>query len=179
MEFGKISSEELEQIDFTLPAEPVENKSVLQKNKFKSSQVFAGCAKWGTKDWIGKFYAEGTKEKDFLSCYAKLFDCIELNATFYKTPSHDQIKKWRDQVGDDFKFCPKFPQVITHMKRLKNCEKEVDEFLSSIVKFSNNLGCIFLMPHPQTGPNNLDTLHKFITALPKDIDLFLELRNPA
>ncbi|MGI8951526.1 MAG: DUF72 domain-containing protein [Chitinophagaceae bacterium] len=178
MEFGKISPKELEQIDFTLPPDPAENKIVLQKNKTQNSKTFVGCAKWGRKDWIGKFYPEGTKEKDFLSYYAKLFDCIELNATFYKIPTDEQIKKWKENVGKDFKFCPKFPQVVTHLRRLKNCEREIDEFLGAMIKFENNLGSIFLMPHPQMGLKHLDTIQKFITSLPKDIDLFLELRNP-
>jgi uncharacterized protein YecE (DUF72 family) len=178
MEFGKIPSDELEQIDFNLPQEPAINQFILHKEGHQQKQIHVGCAKWGRKDWIGKFYPQGTKEKDFLSYYARLFDCIELNATFYKTPSLEQIKRWKGEVAGGFKFCPKFPQLITHMKRLRNCEREVDRFFKAIFEFDDNLGCIFLMPHPQMGPKQLEIIHAFVESLPKDIDLYLELRHP-
>jgi uncharacterized protein YecE (DUF72 family) len=78
---------------------------------------------------------------------------------------------------DGFIFCPKFTQAITHIKRLKNADKEVDEFLSAVSEFKEKLGPVFLMPHPQFGPKNLETLQTFIKNIPKDVDLFLELRN--
>lgn len=177
MKFGKISEPGLENIKLELPPDPPQNKLILSGLKPAKPKVFVGCAKWGRKDWIGKFYPPGSKEKDFFSYYAKLFNCIELNATYYKIPTSEQIKKWCDNVGGDFKFCPKFPQLITHMKRLKNCDREVDEFLSAIIQFKNNLGPVFLMPHPQMGLKSLEIIQQFIESLPKDIDLFLELRN--
>jgi uncharacterized protein YecE (DUF72 family) len=177
MEFGKINASELERIQLNLSPDPPQNKLILSKVKPAKPKVFVGCAKWGRKDWIGKFYPPGTKEKDFFSYYSKLFNCIELNATYYKIPTSEQIKKWRDNVDTNFKFCPKFPQIITHMKRLRNCEREVDEFLNAIVQFENNLGPVFLMPHPQMGLKSMDVIQQFIESLPKDIDLFLELRN--
>lgn len=178
MDFGKLTTHELSNVDFSLPADSPENKNILNNNQSKEKKFFVGCAKWGRKDWIGKFYPEGTKEKDFLSYYAKLFNCIELNATFYKVPDKAQTKRWKENVGVDFKFCPKFPQVITHMKRMKNCERDVDLFLEAMYELGNNLGPVFLMPHPQTSPKHIDTLTRFISSLPKDIDLFLELRHP-
>ena len=65
MDFGKIPEKELLQTDFTLPPDPPENKEVLKRGKGKT-KFYIGCAKWGRKDWIGKLYPQGTKEKDFL-----------------------------------------------------------------------------------------------------------------
>lgn len=178
MEFGKLNEDDLSHADLSLPADAPENKKIFAKDKHKNKQVFVGCAKWGRKDWVGKFYPEKTKEKDFLSYYAKLFNCIEFNAAFYKNPTEAQVLKWKEQVPPHFKFCPKFPQVITHMKRLRNCEQQVDDFLKSMYAFGDNLGPIFLMPHPQMQPAQLDVIENFITSLPTDIDLFLELRHP-
>jgi uncharacterized protein YecE (DUF72 family) len=177
MEFGKVPDKELEQIDFKLPPDPKATTEVLKKGKGKT-KFYVGCAKWGRKDWIGKLYPAGTKEKDFLEYYAKLFNCIEFNATFYKSPTREQVAKWKEKVPKGFKFMPKFPQVVTHLKRLKNTKNEVDEFLSSVSEFKNNLGPIFLMPHPQLAPKGLETVETFIEDLPKDIDVFLELRHP-
>jgi len=179
MEFGKVDPAVLEKIDFTLPPDRVETTRVLQTLGGKQKpQVWVGCAKWGRKDWVGKIYPRGTKEADFLAQYAKRFNCIELNTTFYRMPTVSQTEAWRGKVGEDFMFCPKFTDQITHMLRLRNTQELTDRFLEGIRGFRNNLGPIFLMPHPGMGPNTIDTLEAFIQSLPDDLDLFTEVRHP-
>src|ERR1051326_8423593 len=145
MEFGKVEPKELSKIDLSLPPEPKANKAVLEKNKAKSkTRIFIGCAKWGRKDWLGKIYPKKTKEADFLDHYAQRFNSIELNATFYQIWEQNTIKKWRDKTGDDFIFCPKFYQAITHRRRLKNADDVTDLFLRSVHDFGKKLGPCFL-----------------------------------
>jgi uncharacterized protein YecE (DUF72 family) len=177
MDFGKIDEKELDTIDFTLPPDPAGTKEVLAKGKGKT-KFFIGCAKWGRKDWIGKLYPPGTKEKDFLEHYARQFNCIEFNATFYKSPGVTDVEKWKSKVPKGFQFFPKFPQTITHLKRLKNVDHELDAFLNAIMAFKENLGPLFLMPHPQLGPKHIEQLEMFITRFPKDVALYTELRHP-
>lgn len=178
MEFGKVTPEELEQINFSLPPDKAETTRLLAKHKSTtSSQVFVGCAKWGRKDWVGKIYPKGTKEADFLPHYAKFFNTIELNATFYKLPSKEQTSNWKNKVGPDFRFCPKFSDTITHMRRLKGAQELTDRFLEGISGFGENLGPSFLMAHPGMGPKTLDTIAQFLDTLPKDFEVFVELRH--
>jgi len=176
MEFGKLEDRDLAHTDLTLPAEPVTNDEVLKKGK-GNTKFFVGCAKWGRKDWIGKIYPNGTKEKDFLKYYAQQFNSIEFNGFFYNIHSREQVEKWVNVVPENFVFCPKFTQSVTHLRRLKNAGNEVDAFLDVISAFGKHLGPVFLMPHPQMGVNQLDTIEQFISSLPKDIDVFLELRH--
>jgi uncharacterized protein YecE (DUF72 family) len=178
MEFGRVSPEELDQIDFTLPPDKPETTTLLQKQKSKSkTNIFVGCAKWGRPDWVGKIYPKGTKAGDFLEHYARQFNCIELNATFYRMPTRNQTSGWKSKVGSDFKFCPKFTDQITHLKRLKEVSELTDRFLEGISGFGKNLGPLFLMLHPGMGPKTLETLEAFILSLPKDIELYTELRH--
>ncbi|MBL0744107.1 DUF72 domain-containing protein [Chryseolinea lacunae] len=180
MEFGKVENNDIGQVDFTLPPDAPGTQAILTKNKAlgHTPQIFVGCAKWGRKDWVGKIYPKKTKEADFLNHYSKHFNCIELNATFYRMPTQAQTSGWAAKVGDDFKFCPKFTDQITHIKRLKDVREKTDQFLEGISGFKNKLGPIFLMPHPGMGPKTLETMEAFIQGLPKDVDLFLELRHP-
>jgi hypothetical protein len=99
MEFGKVDID-LNSIDFTLPPDPEGTTRLLQKQKTENikPEFFVGCAKWGRKDWVGKIYPSGTKEADFLSLYAKYFNCIELNATFYR-PSNRESNVWLGVEG--------------------------------------------------------------------------------
>lgn len=175
MEFGRVSPSELEQIDFKLPVDPILTNEILAKGS-GNTKFFIGCAKWGRKDWVGKLYPPKTKEKDFLYHYSTLFNSIEFNGTYYNVNAA-YIKKWREKTTDDFLFCPKFSQTITHIKRLKNVEKDLDDFFIAVAEFKEKLGPIFLMTHPDFSIKQLDTLKAFIEKLPKDLKIFLELRN--
>jgi uncharacterized protein YecE (DUF72 family) len=178
MDFGKVESEDLSKIDFTLPPDPVGTTRVLQAQAIKEpTRIYVGCAKWGRKDWVGKIYPLKSKEADFLKLYGQRFNCIELNATFYRMPTVAQTSGWRDKAGPGFKFCPKFTDQITHIKRLKNTKELTDRFFEGISGFGDSLGPVFLMPHPQMGPKSLETLEAFIESMPKDIPLFVEQRH--
>jgi uncharacterized protein YecE (DUF72 family) len=179
MEFGRVTPEELEVIDFRLPPDRSETTRLLTSTgQKKKPEIFVGCAKWGRKDWVGKIYPKGTKEADFLSRYAEHFNCIELNATFYRMPTVAQTSGWKNKVGKDFHFCPKFTDQITHIRRLKDTRELTDLFFEGISGFGENLGPVFLMPHPGMGPKTLDTVEQFIQSMPKDIRLFVEMRHP-
>jgi len=182
MDFGKVPDSELDNIDFTLPDDHGDTdrllRSLKSKAKKKKPQVYVGCAKWGRKEWVGKIYPPKTKVKDFVTHYVKQFNCLELNATHYRIPDPSWIERWKADAGKDFKFCPKFPQVISHMRRLKNCERETDEFLKAIEGFGVNLGTSFLQMPPNYPPKNYKELEVYLKTLPKNFKLTVELRHP-
>lgn len=179
MEFGKAERKLLNSLDLSLPPDHPQTKMVLAKSKKKTTpRVYVGCAKWGRPDWVGKIYPKGTRAANFLDAYAQQFNCIEFNAIYYKLPSKEQVELWKKKVPENFIFCPKFSEVITHIRRLKNAEKEVNDFLNVIYELGDHLGPVFLMPHPQMGAKHLDTIKDFLSSLPKDLELFLELRHP-
>lgn len=177
MEFGKISPEALAETNFGLPPDRPETLRLLGGQPGTDTAVYVGCAKWGRKDWIGKIYPPGTKEDDFLPLYAKHFNSIELNATFYKIPSYKQAQEWKSKVGKNFLFTPKISNSISHIHRLKNIEERLGWFLKGIEGFGENLGPVFLMLHPAMGPKTLSTIEAFIQLLPENIRLFVEFRH--
>lgn len=179
MEYGRAEEKLLAQIDLSLPKDNAQTKNVLAKaKKTARTNMYVGCAKWGRPDWVGKIYPKGTKPANFLEEYAKQFNCIEYNALFYKLPTLAEVKNLKARVGKDFKFCPKFTETITHRKRLKNVEHELNSFLEVIYEFDKNAGPIFLMPHPQMGPKHVDTIFSFLESLPKEVEVFVEFRHP-
>lgn len=179
MDFGRVPENELNKIDFSLPPEPAMNASVLKGKKAKKPQVYIGCAKWGRKEWIGKIYPKGTKEKDFLDEYVKHYNSIELNATHYKLYSSTDLQKWIDKAGSkDFKFSPKVYQGISHFGSLKDKKFLTDSFLESIVAFGKHLGPVFLQVSDRFSPKRKDELFEYLGTLPKDVQFFLEVRHP-
>ena len=181
MDFGKVDEKELNKIDFTLPPDPPDTEKILGalKKKFtdakkKKQKVYVGCAKWGRKEWLGKIYPLKTKEKDFVTHYVKQFNCIELNATHYRIPSQPSIDKWKADAAKDFKFCPKFPQMISHMRRVKNCKRETDEFITAIHGFGVNLGTCFLQMPPNFAPKSMPDLEKTSTNCGCAVNFIIE-----
>ncbi|HMU47780.1 MAG TPA: DUF72 domain-containing protein [Chitinophagaceae bacterium] len=179
MEFGRLSEEELDRVDFSLPGEPGFNKKVLKGKRGKNQKVYVGCAKWGRPEWVGKIYPLKTKEKDFLQHYVQHYNSIELNATHYRIWGEAGIKKWAEKAkGMDFKFCPKMYQGVTHRGSLAGKEFVTNEFFRGIVAFEEHLGPIFVQVSDSFSPKRKEELFAYLKSLPKDLQFFLEVRHP-
>jgi len=173
MKFGSVSNPEA--VDFTLPPTHPDTLALLNKHHTGAPlEVYVGCAKWNRQDLKG-FYPRGTKDE--LVYYATQFNSIELNATFYKIPSYKQTQEWKSRVGRNFLFSPKISNSISHIQRLKNTQERLEWFLEGISGFEENLGPVFLMLHPGMGPKSLDTVEAFLQSIPKEVKVFVELRN--
>jgi uncharacterized protein YecE (DUF72 family) len=182
MEFGRVEATELKNINFTLPKDGKQTAITLAGLKPAADPNFyVGCAKWGRKEWKELIYPKKTKDADFLGAYVKHFNSIELNAVFYSIPKEDQILKWKEMVtantSKEFIFCPKFSRSITHLKRLNNADIETDLYLKAIAAFGEHLGPCFLQVGDNFGPKNLSILTNYLSKLPKDLQLFVEVRH--
>jgi len=173
MQFGKV--DDPSKVDFSLPETPKETLALLKKNGDNSDfEAYVGCAKWNKKDLKG-FYPRGTKDE--LVYYAKQFNSIELNATFYHSPTKSQVETWVEKVPDGFKFFPKLPNSISHFSRLLNTGEKVKDFVDSTVLFEDHLGMAFLQMHDNYKPKDFERLQNFLEEFPKNYPLALEVRN--
>ena len=180
MEFGKVTEEQLPLVDFTLPPDPQLTIDTLKAaTPKKALEVHVGCAKWGRKEWLGQIYPEKTKDANFLDEYIKHFDSIELNATFYQVYGPATIEKWRIKAekNPNFKFCPKFPQNISHIKRLKNAQEVTTQFYEGMMAFGDLLGPLFLQLGDNYTPKSLPDLEVYLKDLPRDVPVFVEVRH--
>jgi uncharacterized protein YecE (DUF72 family) len=146
-------------------------------------QVRIGTCGWSYQDWSGVFYPKGTAAGDFLSYYAEQYPVVEVDSTFYRTPSRKMVEGWRDKTPEGFGFSLKVPQVITHEKLLADCESDVAAFLSAVRLLGDKLLCCCL----QFGYFNkkafasldafLERLNPFLAAWPDDVPVAVEIRN--
>ncbi|WNJ21251.1 DUF72 domain-containing protein [Pontibacter sp. G13] len=176
MKFGKL--EHIEGVDFTLPLFDSQSQQILGGVPADDFQVFVGLPRWASKSWVGDIYPPKTKPAQYLKFYAKTFNTIEFNSTHYRSPSIDQVLKWREQVEFGFVFCPKIPQVISHYRKLLNCQPEVTAFLDSIAHFEEYLGCMFLQLPESFSPKMWENLAQFVSQWPTGFPLALEFRHP-
>ncbi len=179
MEFGRVPETSLNSIDLSLTAEPAFNKKILRGKPVKKPKVYVGCAKWGITEWLGTIYPPKTKEKDFLQHYVQHYNCIELNATHYKIYGEPGIRKWAEKAkGKDFLFCPKMYKGLTHRGKLDGRHPLLNEFFRGIVAFEKHLGPVFVQVSDTFSTKRKQELFDFLSALPKDLQFFLEVRHP-
>ncbi|RZK43331.1 MAG: DUF72 domain-containing protein [Pedobacter sp.] len=183
MEFGRVDAGAVSLIDHSLPANGESIKRVFPgKPAQVGCQFMVGCSKWGRKEWTGHLYPQTAKERDFLKHYARYFDSIELNATFFSLPERDRMEKWLEQVKEsgnvDFLFVPRISRTISHIKRLRECEAELSEFIHAVEGFGSHLGPMLLQLSDNFGPKYFEPLKDFVENLPKNHHFFFELRHP-
>lgn len=173
MQFGKVEDPGI--IDFTLPKDAPETAKLLAAHKTDDPfEIYVGCAKWNRSDLKG-FYPRGTKDE--LTYYAKQFNCIELNATFYKMPDWQQVETWKNKTPEGFKFFPKLTDIISHYKRLIDVKEPVEQFCNAVSAFEDKLGMAFLQLHDNFKPKDFDRLKGVLENFPKGIPLGVEVRN--
>ncbi len=98
------------------------------------SKIFVGTSGYSYQHWRGIFYPEDLPEREWLEYYAKHFNTVELNVSFYRLPKKEVFKGWRKRTPKDFIFSVKGSRFITHIKKLKDCEEPLETF------FKNALG---------------------------------------
>jgi len=140
---------------------------------------YLGCPGWGVKTWVGRLFPTGTRPTEFLARYAEVFNTVEGNTTFYALPEPDVVRRWRDQVPADFRFCFKFPRAISHDRLLIDCAGEVATFVERVTPLGDKLGTLFLQLPPRFDPPQLPRLRAFLAALPAGLDYAVELRHEA
>lgn len=179
MEFGRVPTSQLDQLDWRLPAEPAANGMVLGGTPAGSPRIYLGCSRWGHPGWVGRLYPPGTREKDFLARYVQHFGAVELNATHYKVYGASVVAGWAEKAaGRPFRFCPKMFKGVTHLGSLRGKETLTAEFLAGIGAFGEHLGPIFLQLSDQFSPSRYAELAAYLDQLPAGWPFFLELRHP-
>jgi len=131
----------------------------------------------------GLYYPKGMKPADYLTYYATKFDTVEVDSTFYRTPSVSTVRGWYDKTPKGFIFTAKVPQVITHEKVLKDCETEFKTFLNAMEILGEKLGPLlfqfgYFNKKAFIGVNDfLARLVPFMRRLPKGRKFAVEIRN--
>jgi len=179
MNFGKLPS--VDQIDFSLPPEPEQNQALLEQLGSNNAppQLYLGATGYNMKPWVGKWYPRGAKDRDFLAAYGQQFNTIEHNTTHYRTPDESTVMRWREETPDDFRFCPKIPQVISHSGNLGLTNTLNQRFCEAIAGLGPKLGCCFMQLPPHFSTGQLMILDQYLERFPSNIPLSVEVRHPS
>ncbi len=140
-------------------------------------KIHVGTSGFAHKEWKGKFYPEKISPKDMLRFYAGRLSTVEINNTFYHMPKESVLASWAEQVPDDFIFALKAPQVITHIKQLKNVFEETEYLFRSLSVLDRKLGPL-LFQFPKSFRANVPVLEDFLPLIPGDAACAFDFRSP-
>jgi uncharacterized protein YecE (DUF72 family) len=139
--------------------------------------VRIGTQGWNYDAWVGGFYPTGTRATDFLSVYARAFDTVEVDSTFYAIPPVKTVRGWYSRTPRSFQFALKLPQEITHEQRLRNSLDTAALFFDRARELEHKLGPVLMQLGPDFGPDELPALAEFLRHVPQDIRLAVEFRQ--
>ncbi len=140
---------------------------------------YLGCAIWAYKGWLGDFFPPGSSPSHLLSLYAQRLTAVEVNATFYSTPSPETVHRWAEQTPETFQFCPKFPRSITHAGRLQPHIDEAVDLIKLMQGLGPRLSPLFAQLPPSYGPQNISDLRTFLAEIQtENVSIAVEVRHP-
>jgi uncharacterized protein YecE (DUF72 family) len=141
-------------------------------------KVYVGTSGFAHAEWKGIFYPEKISPKEMLRFYSGRLNTVEINNTFYHRPKESVLAHWAEQVGTDFVFALKAPQVITHMKQLQNVFEETEYLFRTLSILDKKLGPV-LFQFPKSFHANLPVLEDFLGLVPVDAACAFEFRSPS
>lgn len=152
------------------------------------NRIRIGCQGWNYDDWITGattgdrvFYPRGTRNVDMLEIYARAFETVEVDSTFYAVPSLATVEGWAKRTPPNFTFALKLPREITHQYALRSdAEVVLTEFCERARALGDKLAAVLIQLPPQfeATVENTRALGRFLSRLPRDIRFSVEFRSP-
>jgi uncharacterized protein YecE (DUF72 family) len=142
-----------------------------------SAEIRIGTQGWNYEGWVRSFYPPKTPAKEMLSLYAKVFDTVEIDSTFYAIPAENSVRGWYEKTPKGFLFSVKLPSEITHKNRLRESEIYLLDFVHRMLLLKEKLGCILIQLPPDFPPSENKALSKFLKILPDGFNFAVEFRD--
>ena len=144
------------------------------------AELYIGTSGYDYKEWKNLFYPETIKHADFLSYYATQFNSLELNGTYYRMPTPDQMQNMITRTSGKVKFTVKAYQDMTHAADKTQYQPLITQFKKALEPLQkDNLLLCALFQFPESFHYDkaqrlyLDALLKEIP----DIPVVVEMRN--
>src|SRR6195256_5373722 len=143
------------------------------------ARILIGTSGWHYDSWRGPFFPKGLPPRNQLQYYASQFATAELNGVFYRTPTPEAVKGWRDQTGNDFVFAWKASKFITHWKRLSENSVNSLELLADRLSLLGDKAGPILVQLPPQFQADAGRLASFFKLLSNKRRYSFEFRHPS
>ena len=103
-------------------------------------RIRIGCSGWNYRHWRELFYPPGLPQRRWFDFYAEHFDTVEINNSFYRLPSAETFRKWRDQAPAGFCYAVKANRFLTQAKKLLDCAEPLERMMKPFRELKPALG---------------------------------------
>ncbi len=139
-------------------------------------QILTGTSGFSYPAWRGTFYPEKLPEAKMLGYYAERLAAVEINNTFYRMPTPEQLDRWAVETPAGFRFAIKSPRQITHIKKLADVADSVERLAAAALTLGDRLGPV-LFQLPPFLKKDLPRLEAFLATLPPSLKAAVEFRH--
>jgi uncharacterized protein YecE (DUF72 family) len=138
---------------------------------------YLGTSGWAHRDWVGRLYAHDLPPSEYLTVYAQHFNTVEVEHTFFETPTREIVRSWHRRTPDGFRFCLCMPRQITHVQRLQNTRGLLEDFLASSGELGTKLGPVLIQLPDDFRHAEQPQLEAFLQTLPREQQFAIEFRH--
>lgn len=127
---------------------------------------------------MGPFYPKDAKPGDYLKLYSNVFDAVEVDSSYYRTPSPFMVTNWKRVTPEGFVFSAKLPKKITHELKLRDTGAQLERFYKSMSQLGEKLGPLLIQLPPSFNyKKDKEALEIFLGQIDKKFSHAIEFRN--
>ena len=142
------------------------------------NQIRVGCSGWDYSDWKGTVYPSSVPKTQWFAAYARWFDTVEINNTFYRLPERETVERWAAQAPPNFVYAVKLGQFGSHRMKLRDAKRWLPNHLDRVERLGRSRGPT-LVQLPPSWHRNVTRLDEFLAATPPRSQWAVELRDPS
>ncbi len=136
-----------------------------------------GCSGYHYPEWKRIFYPDALPQRKWFEFYARQFNSLELNVTYYRFPREEVLRRWSDRSPEEFCFSVKAPRHITHFRKFVDAQRMLSDFYRVATDgLGRKLGCV-LFQFPADYTFREDRLLRITGLLDSSVTNVLEFRH--
>lgn len=139
--------------------------------------MYVGVSGFSYSSWKETFYPKETKSEEFLTHYSRHLNSVEINSSFYATPSAATVESWSAKTNEKFRFSFKASKQITHILKLGEGSTEAADRLSRVIDLLGPRRGPVLFQLPPYLKQDLMLLDRFLSKTSGIKDRVFEFRH--
>jgi uncharacterized protein YecE (DUF72 family) len=141
-----------------------------------TGRLRTGTSGFAYAAWSPRFYPPGTKGTALLRHYASRLATVELNNTFYRSPTPAAVDGWLAATPPDFRFAVKAQKGGSWRAIRLDPAESVPWLTTPLRRFGERLGTV-LFRVPEGVPRDDERLAAMLAVWPADLPLAMEFQE--
>ena len=140
-------------------------------------EAYVGVSGFSYPSWRGTFYPKGAKSEELLVRYSERLQTVEINSSFYASPSSAMVKSWTGKTSAEFRFSFKAPRLITHILKLGKGASDAAGRLSKTIDLLDERRGPILFQLPPFSKFDIELLEDFLSRTSEISPRVFEFRH--